>query len=72
MRIDHEALVIGAGGAGLWAALELARAGVSTGVLTKLYPTRSHTGAAQGGVCAALGNQAVSYTHLTLPTKRIV
>ena len=57
MRIDQDALVIGAGGAGLWAALELARAGVSTGVLTKLYPTRSHTGAAQGGVCAALGNQ---------------
>jgi succinate dehydrogenase / fumarate reductase flavoprotein subunit len=57
MRIDHDALVVGAGGAGLWAALELARAGISTGVLTKLYPTRSHTGAAQGGVCAALGNQ---------------
>jgi succinate dehydrogenase / fumarate reductase flavoprotein subunit len=57
MRIDHDALVVGAGGAGLWAALELAQAGVSTGVLTKLYPTRSHTGAAQGGVCAALGNQ---------------
>jgi succinate dehydrogenase / fumarate reductase flavoprotein subunit len=56
MRIDHEAIVVGAGGAGLWAALELARAGVSTGVLTKLYPTRSHTGAAQGGVCASLGN----------------
>ncbi len=56
MRIDHDAIVIGAGGAGLWAALELARAGVSTGVLTKLYPTRSHTGAAQGGVCASLGN----------------
>ena len=56
MKIDHEALVVGAGGAGLWAALELARAGVSTGVLTKLYPTRSHTGAAQGGVCASLGN----------------
>ncbi|HYN48770.1 MAG TPA: succinate dehydrogenase flavoprotein subunit [Candidatus Nanopelagicales bacterium] len=56
MRIDHDALVVGAGGAGLWAALELARAGVSTGVLTKLYPTRSHTGAAQGGVCASLGN----------------
>jgi succinate dehydrogenase / fumarate reductase flavoprotein subunit len=54
--IDHEALIVGAGGAGLWAALELAKAGVSTGVLTKLYPTRSHTGAAQGGVCAALGN----------------
>ncbi|HSW41247.1 MAG TPA: succinate dehydrogenase flavoprotein subunit [Patescibacteria group bacterium] len=56
MRTDHDALVVGAGGAGLWAALELARAGVSTGVLTKLYPTRSHTGAAQGGVCASLGN----------------
>jgi succinate dehydrogenase / fumarate reductase flavoprotein subunit len=56
MQIDHEAIVVGAGGAGLWAALELAKAGVSTGVLTKLYPTRSHTGAAQGGVCASLGN----------------
>jgi succinate dehydrogenase flavoprotein subunit len=54
---DHDALVVGAGGAGLWAALELARAGVDSAVLTKLYPTRSHTGAAQGGVCAALGNQ---------------
>ena len=53
----YEALIVGAGGAGLWAALELARAGVRTAVLTKLYPTRSHTGAAQGGVCAALGNQ---------------
>ena len=49
-------IVVGAGGAGLWAALELAREGVPTAVLTKLYPTRSHTGAAQGGVCAALGN----------------
>ncbi len=54
---DHDALIVGAGGAGLWAALELARAGVNSAVLTKLYPTRSHTGAAQGGVCAALGNQ---------------
>jgi succinate dehydrogenase / fumarate reductase flavoprotein subunit len=56
MRIEHDALIVGAGGAGLWAALELARAGVDAAVLTKLYPTRSHTGAAQGGVCAALGN----------------
>ncbi|MGZ6296556.1 MAG: succinate dehydrogenase flavoprotein subunit [Candidatus Limnocylindrales bacterium] len=53
----YEAIIVGAGGAGLWAALELARAGIKTAVLTKLYPTRSHTGAAQGGVCAALGNQ---------------
>jgi succinate dehydrogenase / fumarate reductase flavoprotein subunit len=57
MQRDHEALIVGAGGAGLWAALELAKAGVDAAVLTKLYPTRSHTGAAQGGVCASLGNQ---------------
>jgi succinate dehydrogenase / fumarate reductase flavoprotein subunit len=56
MQHDFDAVIVGAGGAGLWAALELASAGVSTAVLTKLYPTRSHTGAAQGGVCAALGN----------------
>ncbi len=56
MQHDFDALIVGAGGAGLWAALELASAGVPTAVLTKLYPTRSHTGAAQGGVCAALGN----------------
>jgi succinate dehydrogenase / fumarate reductase, flavoprotein subunit len=56
VQIDVDALIVGAGGAGLWAALELARAGVQSAVLTKLYPTRSHTGAAQGGVCAALGN----------------
>ena len=53
---EFQALIVGAGGAGLWAALELARQGVKTAVLTKLYPTRSHTGAAQGGICAALGN----------------
>ncbi|MDP8903706.1 MAG: succinate dehydrogenase flavoprotein subunit [Chloroflexota bacterium] len=53
---EYPAVIVGAGGAGLWAALELARQGVKTAVLTKLYPTRSHTGAAQGGICAALGN----------------
>jgi len=51
-----DAIVVGAGGAGLWAALELARDQVNVAVLTKLYPTRSHTGAAQGGIGAALGN----------------
>ena len=54
---DYQAIIVGAGGAGLWAALELARNGIKSAVLTKLYPTRSHTGAAQGGICAALGNQ---------------
>ncbi|MEP7361315.1 MAG: succinate dehydrogenase flavoprotein subunit [Chloroflexota bacterium] len=53
---EYQAVIVGAGGAGLWAALELARSGVKACVLSKLYPTRSHTGAAQGGICAALGN----------------
>ncbi len=51
----HEAIIIGAGGAGLMAALHASR-GADTAVITKLYPTRSHTGAAQGGIGAALGN----------------
>ncbi|MDP9468727.1 MAG: succinate dehydrogenase flavoprotein subunit [Chloroflexota bacterium] len=56
---DLDAVVVGAGGAGLYAALELKRElgpEARIGVISKLYPTRSHTGAAQGGVCAALGN----------------
>ncbi len=51
----YDALVIGGGGAGMRAAIELSDK-VNTAVISKLYPTRSHTGAAQGGVCAALGN----------------
>ena len=53
----YDAVIVGAGGAGLWAALELARKKTNVAVLTKLYPTRSHTGTAQGGIGAALGNQ---------------
>ncbi len=52
---QHEVVIVGAGGAGLMAALYASR-GVDTAVLSKLYPTRSHTGAAQGGIGAALGN----------------
>ena len=52
----YDALVIGAGGAGLRAALQLSEAGLKTPVLSKVFPTRSHTVAAQGGVGAALGN----------------
>ncbi|MFA5891486.1 MAG: succinate dehydrogenase flavoprotein subunit [Actinomycetota bacterium] len=51
----YDAIIIGAGGAGLRAALESSKR-VKTAVITKLYPTRSHTGAAQGGVCASLAN----------------
>ncbi|WP_247646632.1 succinate dehydrogenase flavoprotein subunit [Deefgea sp. CFH1-16] len=51
-----DALIVGAGGAGLRAALQLSEAGVKTAVLSKVFPTRSHTVAAQGGVSASLGN----------------
>ncbi|KAH7099045.1 succinate dehydrogenase [Auriculariales sp. MPI-PUGE-AT-0066] len=55
--IEHEydAIVVGAGGAGLRAAFGLAEAGFKTACITKLFPTRSHTVAAQGGINAALG-----------------
>src|SRR5512140_2548497 len=52
----YDAVVIGAGGAGLWASYELSKAGINSAVISKLYPTRSHTGTAQGGIAAALGN----------------
>lgn len=56
--IDHsyDVVVIGAGGAGLRATLGLAEKGLSTACITKVFPTRSHTVAAQGGISAALGN----------------
>jgi succinate dehydrogenase / fumarate reductase flavoprotein subunit len=52
---QFDCVIVGAGGAGLRAALESSKR-ASTAVVTKLYPTRSHTGAAQGGMCAALAN----------------
>src|SRR3546814_18081867 len=51
----YDVVIIGAGGAGMRAAIE-AGPRTRTAVLSKLYPTRSHTGAAQGGMCAALAN----------------
>lgn len=56
--VDHEydCVVVGAGGAGLRAAMGCAEAGFKTACVTKLFPTRSHTVAAQGGINAALGN----------------
>lgn len=51
----YDVIIVGAGGAGMRAALESSTR-AKTAVLTKLYPTRSHTGAAQGGMCAALAN----------------
>ncbi len=52
----HDAIIIGAGGAGLMAALYASKGGADVAVVSKLYPTRSHTGTAQGGIGAALGN----------------
>jgi succinate dehydrogenase / fumarate reductase flavoprotein subunit len=52
----HEAIIVGAGGAGLMAALYASKGGADVACVSKLYPTRSHTGAAQGGISAALGN----------------
>ncbi len=56
--IDHsyDVVVVGAGGAGLRATFGLAHSGLSTACITKVFPTRSHTVAAQGGISAALGN----------------
>ena len=53
---SFDAIIIGAGGAGLRAALELARSELKVAVLSKVFPTRSHTVSAQGGIAAALGN----------------
>jgi len=66
---QYEVLIVGAGGAGLMAALYASK-GASTAVLSKLYPTRSHTGTAQGGIGAALANseedQAEWHTYDTV------
>jgi len=58
MAVTHryDAVIVGAGGAGLRAALEVSQSRQSVAVISKLYPVRSHTGAAQGGIGAALGN----------------
>ncbi len=58
-----DALVVGAGGSGLRASLELARAGLKVAVLTKVFPTRSHTVAAQGGIAAPLANSTEDNWH---------
>jgi succinate dehydrogenase / fumarate reductase flavoprotein subunit len=53
---NHDVVIVGAGGAGLRAALGMAASGLQTACVTKVFPTRSHTVAAQGGMAASLGN----------------
>src|ERR1700681_1793458 len=55
---EHDVLVVGAGCAGMRAAIEAHDAGADVAVVSKLHPTRSHSGAAEGGINAALGNAA--------------
>src|ERR1700730_7964464 len=57
-RVEHsyDVVIVGAGGAGLSAALGMAASGLRTACITKVFPTRSHTVAAQGGMAASLGN----------------
>ncbi|MBA2591857.1 MAG: succinate dehydrogenase flavoprotein subunit [Gammaproteobacteria bacterium] len=56
IRHEHDVVVVGAGGAGLRATFGMAEEGLTTACITKVFPTRSHTVAAQGGMSAALGN----------------
>jgi len=58
-----DAVIVGAGGAGLRAAIQLSESGFKTAVITKVFPTRSHTVAAQGGVAASLGNSEEDHWH---------
>ena len=53
-----DVVIVGAGGSGLRAALQLSEAGLNVAVLSKVFPTRSHTVAAQGGIGASLGNMS--------------
>ncbi len=65
-RRRFDAVIVGAGGSGMRASLQLAEAGLSVAVLSKVFPTRSHTVAAQGGIGASLGNMSEDnwYWHM--------
>ncbi|MCO5123663.1 MAG: succinate dehydrogenase flavoprotein subunit [Rhizobacter sp.] len=62
-RRKFDVVIVGAGGSGMQASLRLARAGLSVAVLSKVFPTRSHTVAAQGGIGASLGNMSEDNWH---------
>jgi succinate dehydrogenase / fumarate reductase, flavoprotein subunit len=62
-RRKFDVVIVGAGGSGMRASLQLARAGLNVAVLSKVFPTRSHTVAAQGGIGASLGNMSDDNWH---------
>ena len=62
-RRRFDVVIVGAGGSGMRASLQLSRAGLNVAVLSKVFPTRSHTVAAQGGIGAALGNMSEDNWH---------
>ena len=62
-RRQFDVVIVGAGGSGMRASLQLARAGLKVAVLSKVFPTRSHTVAAQGGIGASLGNMSEDNWH---------
>ena len=62
-RRKFDVVIVGAGGSGMRASLQLAEAGLSVAVLSKVFPTRSHTVAAQGGIGASLGNMSEDNWH---------
>ena len=56
-KLEFDGLIVGGGGAGLRAALELAQSGLKTAVISKVFPTRSHTVSAQGGITCAIASE---------------
>ena len=69
VETSHDVLVVGAGCAGMRAAIEAHDAGADVGVISKLHPTRSHSGAAEGGINAALGNAGEDSRESTPSTR---
>ena len=61
--LSFDSVIVGGGGSGMRAAYQLAQAGLKVAVLTKVFPTRSHTVAAQGGIGASLGNMQEDNWH---------
>ena len=69
---EYDVVVLGAGGAGLRAAVGLSEAGLKTACISKVFPTRSHTVAAQGGIGAALNNMGEDDNWKYISTNKIL